>query len=132
MEELLSEFSGTLSVEQPNACVTDSSVNPRLLLYKNSGYAMDQQRRWRSELTNLRRQERRAEQVDRNRAMQEFVETDNHPWKHKIRKTRQDRLMQAEWFLFKPQDFANEYLFKLCPKGRHVFVVASKVGSYAK
>lgn len=34
--------------------------------------------------------------------------------------------MLAEWFLFMPSNFETEYLFKFCPKGRHVYVTAAK------
>ncbi|KAM7537718.1 hypothetical protein Aperf_G00000068154 [Anoplocephala perfoliata] len=102
-------------VEEVSASVAETSDNPRLLLYKNKRYALDQERRWRSELSSIQRNERRKATFDSNRNTfcSDSDKKTNNPWSEKPDKT-------------KARNFESEYLFKLCPKGRHVCVVAGK------
>ncbi|VDD80529.1 unnamed protein product [Mesocestoides corti] len=133
--DLLSfEFSAVSGVEKVSSSVTDTSACPRILLYKNAGYALDQERRWRAELLNCRRHKHRNDKFDANRELSTQLLKSGNPWSTQLRLQEQKkpwndhfaRLMLAEWLLFIPPDFASQYLFKLCPKGRHVYIVASK------
>ncbi|VDM36348.1 unnamed protein product [Hydatigera taeniaeformis] len=136
VDDVLSfELSAMTGVEKVSTCVKEISDCPRFLLYKNAGYAIDQERRWRAELANCRRRKKRRAKFDDNRDLPDsdskmgnlrfgLPESDSN--KRQWDK-QQSHLMLAEWFLFMPPDFETTYLFKLCPKGRHVYVTAAKV-----
>nr|VZI03121.1 unnamed protein product [Spirometra erinaceieuropaei] len=112
--------------------VAETSMRPRLALYKNHAYSIDQERRWRLELENFRRKNKRADNFDLRRQLDDTKSV--NPWSSKPRDRRpfkncndqSAQLMLAEWFLFMPPTFEEDYFFKLCPKGRHVLVIAEK------
>lgn len=139
VDDLSFQLSALPPVGEVSTSVTERSDNPRLLLYKNKRYALDQERRWRSELSSVQRNERRKAHFESNRntSYSDSDKNTNNPWSEKPDKAKAKSyrfrhrcfLMQSEWFLFMPLDFKSEYLFKLCPRGRHVCVVAGKVCS---
>lgn len=124
----LSALSGT---DQIQVAVNNHADSPHRSLYKNTRPAEDQARRWRNELFEVERNAKRRDKFNSNRDLNQV----KNPWSEKSanksgKSGRQGRkrsmIMLAEWFLFMPKDFETDYLFKLCPKGRHVCVVAWK------
>ncbi|OON19189.1 hypothetical protein X801_04947 [Opisthorchis viverrini] len=146
MESILSQLDSGLAVDfnHSSTVVEDRQKHPRITLYKNSGRIADQQRRWREELAAVNRKKQRDGKFDTNRglrsledATQENTEDDSallcNPWAQKPKKyhgkswrSYSAHLMLAEWLLFLPPTFHENYMMKLCPKGRHVFVWAAQ------
>ncbi|KAK4471219.1 hypothetical protein MN116_004667 [Schistosoma mekongi] len=134
LDSLCQHWDSTLDIDEENfEAVVESEKHPRLSLYKNKGRAADQEKRWRQKLSILKSKNERLDQFDHNRFPLNEQENSKHPWsstesKSKIKSWRRHSkvLMLAEWFLFMPPDFEEEYLMKICPKGRHVFIKASK------
>ncbi|CAL8087242.1 unnamed protein product [Calicophoron daubneyi] len=140
--QLSAQMSGDwgLGDQGSNAAVEEKSSHPRINLYKNRGRAGDQERRWRAELEAIREKKRRQEKFDSNRKnsmellLQNLDERESaaNPWSSKrvsctgkSWRSYSHNLMLAEWLLFMPPTFADDYLLKLCPKGRHVLVRAA-------
>ncbi|VDK37389.1 unnamed protein product [Taenia asiatica] len=128
------ELSAMSGVEKISTSVKEISDCPRFLLYKNAGYAIDQERRWRAELASCRRRKKRRAKFDDSRDLSDSESTRGSQRlgkpeggsKKRQWDKQQSHLMLAEWFLFMPPNFETEYLFKFCPKGRHVYVTAAK------
>nr|CDS26471.1 snurportin 1 [Hymenolepis microstoma] len=128
----LSQQLSTLSgADQIQVTVNSHTDSPHRSLYKNTKPAEDQARRWRNELFEVERNAKRRDKFNSNRDLNQA----KNPWSekpaNKIDKRgrharKRSMIMLAEWFLFMPKNFETEYLFKLCPKGRHVCVVAWK------
>ncbi|VDP99277.1 unnamed protein product [Trichobilharzia regenti] len=140
LDSLCKQWNTTLDIDEENLeIVSESQNHPRLSLYKNQGRAVDQERRWRQQLAKLRSKKHRSNHFDCNRfALNDDDENlKKHPWaasnepsgcrKIKSWRCHSKFLMLAEWLLFMPPNFTEEYSLKLCPKGRHVFVKASEV-----
>lgn len=125
-------FSSLIGANCESVHVAETSMRPRLALYKNNAYSVDQERRWRLELENFRRKNKRTDSFDSRRHLGDTKSV--NPWSSKPRDRRPFKnsndqavqLMLAEWFLFMPPSFDTDYLLKLCPKGRHVLVIAEK------
>ncbi|KAM3175500.1 hypothetical protein ACTXT7_008386 [Hymenolepis weldensis] len=124
----LSALSGT---DQIQVAVSSHADSPHRSLYKNTMPAEDQARRWRNELFEVERNAKRRDKFNSNRDLNQV----KNPWSEKPayksgksghQGSKRSMVMLAEWFLFMPKDFETDYLFKLCPKGRHVCVVAWK------
>ncbi|VDL34885.1 unnamed protein product [Hymenolepis diminuta] len=122
---------GNAERNQIQVAVNNHADSPHRSLYKNTWPAEDQARRWRNELFEVERNAKRRDKFNSNRDLNQV----KNPWSEKpanksSKVGRQGRkrsmIMLAEWFLFMPKDFETDYLFKLCPKGRHVCVVAWK------
>ncbi|CAH8846734.1 unnamed protein product [Trichobilharzia szidati] len=137
LDSLCKQWNTTLDIDEENSeIVSESQNHPRLSLYKNKGRAVDQERRWRQQLAKLRSKKDRSNHFDCNRFTLNNDENLKHPWASneppsgcsKIKSWRRHSkfLMLAEWLLFMPPNFTEEYSLKLCPKGRHVFVKASE------
>ncbi|VDP52232.1 unnamed protein product [Schistosoma mattheei] len=135
LDSLCQHWDSTLDIDEENSeTVAESEQHPRLSLYKNKGRAIDQEKRWRQKLSILKSKKERLDHFDYNRFSVNKEELSKHPWastetKSEIRSWRRHSklLMLAEWFLFMPPNFEKEYRMKICPKGRHVFIKASKV-----
>ncbi|VDP73963.1 unnamed protein product [Schistosoma curassoni] len=135
LDSLCEHWDSTLDIDEENSeTVAESEQHPRLSLYKNKGRAIDQEKRWRQKLSILKSKKERLDHFDHNRFSVNKEEPSKHPWaptetKSEIRSWRRHSklLMLAEWFLFMPPNFGEEYRMKICPKGRHVFIKASKV-----
>lgn len=138
IDALSFELSAMSGLKKISTSVKEISDCPRFLLYKNAGYAIDQERRWRAELANCRRRKKRRAKFDDSRDLSDSESTKDirrsgKPESGSKRRQwdkHQSHLMLAEWFLFMPPNFETEYLFKFCPKGRHVYVTAAKVREY--
>ncbi|TPP56232.1 Snurportin-1 [Fasciola gigantica] len=149
-DQLVQEMDLSLSVDSTTAAVVKEDVNhPRLSLYKNRGRALDQEKRWWQSLRMHRSKANRDTTFDRNRGMlspsstQASVESKKrsgrkNPWVSKSTdyvgsswRSYSNHLMLAEWLLFFPPSFFESYVFKLCPKGRQVFVRAQKVSRFS-
>ncbi|CAH8549526.1 unnamed protein product [Schistosoma margrebowiei] len=134
LDSLCQHWDSTLDIDEENSeTVAESEQHPRLSLYKNKGRAIDQERRWRQKLSILKSKKERLDHFDHNRFSVNKEELSKHPWastetKLEIKSWRRHSklLMLAEWFLFMPPNFEEEYRMKICPKGRHVFIKASK------
>uniref|UniRef100_A0A095CDH6 Snurportin-1 n=1 Tax=Schistosoma haematobium TaxID=6185 RepID=A0A095CDH6_SCHHA len=134
LDSLCEHWDSTLDIDEENSeTVAESEQHPRLSLYKNKGRAIDQEKRWRQKLSILKSKKERLDHFDHNRFSVNKEEPSKHPWastetKSEIRSWRRHSklLMLAEWFLFMPPNFEEEYRMKICPKGRHVFIKASK------
>ncbi|CAH8536521.1 unnamed protein product [Schistosoma intercalatum] len=134
LDSLCEHWDSTLDIDEENSeTVAESEQHPRLSLYKNKGRAIDQEKRWRQKLSILKSKKERLDHFDHNRFSVNKEEPSKHPWastetKSEIRSWRRHSklLMLAEWFLFMPPNFGEEYRMKICPKGRHVFIKASK------
>lgn len=141
MESLTAQLVTVMDVSECECVTVDSEQvsYPRMSLYKNLGRAIDQERRWRSELALTNRKNKRQALIDCSRGLRISEPSgDNkldvsHPWASKSPtftgsswRSFSRKLMLAEWLLFMPSEFSTTYYMKLCPKGRHVLVCAAK------
>ncbi|CAH8485722.1 unnamed protein product [Dicrocoelium dendriticum] len=141
IESLTAQLVTGMDVGECGGVAVDNErgTHPRMSLYKNLGRAIDQERRWRSELAITNRKNKRQALIDCSRGLQIFGpqggnKTDvSHPWASKASsftgsswRSFSRKLMLAEWLLFMPPEFATSYCMVPCPKGRHVLVCAAK------
>ncbi|VDO11015.1 unnamed protein product [Rodentolepis nana] len=136
LSQQLSTLSSAGQIQVTVNCFTDS---PYRSLYKNTKPAEDQARRWRNELFEAERNAKRKDKFNSNRDLNLVKNPSPERPASEIDKSGDQAgdhsmIMLAEWFLFMPKNFETEYLFKLCPKGRHVCVVAreGRTDVYAK
>lgn len=123
LDELSRQLSSLSGQDKISVAVYNHTDSPHKLLFKNTQQAEDQARRVRSELNQVALKAKRKDKYNSNRALSQ----NDNPWsvqKSKRPKKKRCPIMLAEWFLHVPYDFENIYRFKLCPKGRHVCVIA--------
>ncbi|KAA0189266.1 Snurportin-1 [Fasciolopsis buskii] len=149
VDQLVQEMDLSLSVDLGEAAVVSEQANhPRLSLYKNRGRALDQERRWWQSLRMHRSKVNRSMKFDSNRCFlsassEKSSDKNGSQSSCKSSSTTMSvgyigaswrsyskHLMLAEWLLFFPPSFFESYAFKLCPKGRQVFVKAQKVSRF--
>ncbi|VEL24186.1 unnamed protein product [Protopolystoma xenopodis] len=111
--------------------VKESENFPRITLFKNKGRAIDQERRWRERLAEVRSRNNRESKFMQNRHKPPDEDISINPWYSASDDTKYSwkfqgsGMMLAEWFLFKPAHFESDYFFKFYPIGRHVIFAAS-------